>query len=290
MHPLSRLGLLLTLPNILAGCSLATVSAIDTNSMLIDATQFSSTMSREINTCNRQFLKPEPIAAQGFDPARIELLNWNIKKGQMPDWQSDLTLLGEGKQLVLIQEATQSMRDSSALPTSSIWNFAPGYSSRKGITGVATASQIKPLSACKLTAYEPWSRTPKATSITKFALSDSPLSLLVVNTHLINFALGLTDYRDQLSAISAVLHRHSGPVIISGDFNTWRPGRYKLLDAFFTDLGFEEITFAKDRRLRFFGSTLDHIFVAGVSVLQSETHEVSSSDHNPMTLSMSVEI
>ncbi len=252
--------------------------------------KFSVAMREEVSECSRQFLQPEPAGAPELNAARIDLLNWNIKKGEMPNWRADLELLGEDKHLVLIQEATRSMSSTEALPRGSIWSFAAGYVSRNHLTGVATASQIKPVSACRLTAYEPWSKTPKATSITKFALADSDLNLLVVNTHMINFAVGLKDYGYQLSAIREVLRGHDGPVIISGDFNTWRPGRHKLLRVFIADLDFDEITFKQDRRLQFFGSTLDHVFVAGISVLQAETHDVKSSDHNPMTLSLSIDL
>lgn len=290
MYEISRLGILFALSNLLVGCSVATVSAIGTNSVFFDSARLNSTLRQDVDLCNRQLFQPGTLGAPELDSARIELLNWNIKKGQMSDWQADLELLGEGKQLVLIQEATQLMGEIITLPSASIWNFAPGHASRRYISGVATASQIEPLSICKLTAYEPWSRTAKATSITKFALSNSDLTLLVVNTHLINFTLGLKEYGYQLSAIREVLREHEGPAIVSGDFNTWRLGRNRLLEDLVAELNFEKIVFEEDDRLRVFGSTLDHIFVIGVSVLQAETHDVSSSDHNPMTLSMSVDI
>lgn len=290
MNSLRRPALIIALSLFYGGCSLAMVPAGEGRGGFPDLTNFSVAMRGEVSECGRQFLQPEPVGAPELDPARIDLLNWNIKKGEMPHWRADLELLGEDKHLVLIQEATQSMSSAEALPRGSAWSFAAGYASRRHSTGVATASQIEPFSACRLTAYEPWSKTPKATSMTKFALADSDSNLLVVNTHMINFSLGLKDYGYQLSSIREVLRGHNGPVIISGDFNTWRPGRHKLLRALIEDLNFEEITFEQDRRLRFFGSPLDHIFVSGISVLQAETHVVESSDHNPMTLSLSIDL
>ena len=69
-------------------------------------------------------------------------------------------------------------------------SFAQGYQRDQLSTGVMTASRIAPLAQCSLTHYEPWLKSPKATSITEYALQGTDNTLLVVNVHLINFTFG----------------------------------------------------------------------------------------------------
>jgi endonuclease/exonuclease/phosphatase (EEP) superfamily protein YafD len=47
-------------------------------------------------------------------------------------------------------------------------------------------------------------------------------------------------------------------------------------------LGLTEVRFANDRRSKFFGHELDHIYTRGLTVLASGTMLVGSSDHNPV--------
>jgi endonuclease/exonuclease/phosphatase (EEP) superfamily protein YafD len=44
--------------------------------------------------------------------------------------------------------------------------------------------------------------------------------LLIVNVHAVNFTLGMARLREQLEAVADVLTSHSGPVLLTGDFNT----------------------------------------------------------------------
>ena len=128
----------------------------------------------------------------------------------------------------------------------------------------------------------------KATNITQYALSNTDQTLLVVNIHAVNYSFGLKHYRAQLEAIVDVLVEHAGPIIFSGDFNTWRRGRQKVLSELVDRLDLKPIHFEEDHRVRFLGLPLDHVFVAGLQVVTTHTHEVQSSDHNPISLTLSM--
>lgn len=38
--------------------------------------------------------------------------------------------------------------------------------------------------------------------------------MLVVNLHAVNFELGMATFREQLNDLTALIHRHQGPVIL----------------------------------------------------------------------------
>ncbi|WOJ98498.1 endonuclease/exonuclease/phosphatase family protein [Congregibacter brevis] len=215
----------------------------------------------------------------------IRILNWNIKKGEEPNWQEDLQRFSQDKNLVLLQEAALSMQLPDQLQQVPFAAFSPGYVKGDDITGVVTFSDVEPVSRCRLSAVEPWLGTPKSTNITEYALSDSDNRLVVVNMHALNFSFGLLSYRMQLDAVSEALEGFHGAVLLSGDFNTWRRGRQNVLSDIVERLGLRPVVFENDYRERVFGRPLDHMYVRGLDVVEAQVFEVSSSDHNPMVVS-----
>ena len=80
------------------------------------------------------------------------------------------------------------------------------------------------------------------------------------------------------------MSRHRGPIIIAGDFNNWSKSRSRLISEMAQRLSLEQLPFKNHNRTRVFGSEIDHIFYRELSVMAHKTHEVSSSDHNPITV------
>ena len=241
-----------------------------------------------VYACRQGLAERKSASVAELDSSAISVLSWNIKKGELSGWTRDLHKLASNKQLILLQEAASSMQLSTVLTATSFQSFAPGYVTVRDITGVVTFSQIEPLANCRLLAMEPWLGTPKATNITQYALSNTDKTLLVANIHAVNFSFGLKHYRAQLEAIVEVLAAHEGPIIFSGDFNTWRRGRQKVLSEVVARLDLKPIYFEEDHRVRFLGLALDHVFVGGLQVMATHTHEVQSSDHNPISLTFSM--
>jgi endonuclease/exonuclease/phosphatase (EEP) superfamily protein YafD len=106
--------------------------------------------------------------------------------------------------------------------------------------------------------------------------------MLVVNIHAINFTFGIVAFGEQLERIRPLLAAHPGPMILSGDFNTWRRRRSDILDAFANDFNLTPVEFDDDHRKMFFGQPLDHIYVRGLRIGESDTRQLNSSDHNPL--------
>jgi endonuclease/exonuclease/phosphatase (EEP) superfamily protein YafD len=217
-------------------------------------------------------------------PGAIRLLNWNIQKNKKSELESDMHRLADGADLILLQEATRSFADTVNLNPRYHDAFAPGYKSSKFDTGVMTVSTATPLTQCSFRYSEPWLRTPKATNVTEYSLGDREETLLVVNMHMVNFALGLSDLRKQLNEAVRVIERHEGPVIVSGDFNTWSRTRGRTVGKTLRSLDLDPISFGSDLRKRVFGNALDHVYVRGGEVVSSTSYGVESSDHNPMSV------
>ena len=238
------------------------------------------------HSCSDMLKRPVPADADALDMTSLRFLSWNIQKGQQPNWFQDLEKYANDKDLILIQEASESMSANDML-SGRHWAFAPGYKSQNEVTGVATLSKVEPVDQCSLTTFEPWLGTPKATNVTRYALRESHQSLLVINIHMINFVWSNEVFDQQLRTAADLLEKHSGPVIVSGDFNTWRMSRFQLLDTTLTGLGLAPVTFAEDHRTRFFGRPVDHIYIGGLKAGSARTYQVDSSDHNPLVVDLS---
>jgi endonuclease/exonuclease/phosphatase (EEP) superfamily protein YafD len=235
--------------------------------------------------CLERLASDELPTGPELESTAIRLVSWNVKKGERERWTEDFTDLSLGTDLVLIQEAALK---PDAADSARHWSFAPGYRSASLLTGVMTYSSSEPLTQCNLTSWEPWLGTPKATGITEYGLTGTDATLVVVNIHAVNFAFGIKDFRDQLEQIRPMLTQHSGPIILSGDFNTWRKGRLNTLGAFVGDFGLEAVEFDEDHRTIFFGQRVDHIYIRGLTVESAGTRQVLSSDHNPLIAEFSL--
>ncbi|MGB5166198.1 MAG: endonuclease/exonuclease/phosphatase family protein [Woeseiaceae bacterium] len=235
------------------------------------------------SSCSAELVGRNPAGPDELDSSEIRIVNWNIEKGDDPRWATDLRNLHETADLYVFQEAPLK---------SAVWNettvdrhhaFAPGYRTRRALTGVMTVSNTTPLTQCNLVAVEPWIRSPKATVITEYGLTDTDETLLVVNIHVVNFTFGMRAFIEQIAQAKTVIDEHHGPIVLLGDFNTWRSGRAELLGEMAADAGLQVTVFEEDHRKRFFGLPLDHIYTRGLEVIDATTTLVDSSDHNPMS-------
>ncbi len=238
------------------------------------------------NNCNACVKELTVSQASRLDAAAINFLCWNIKKGHKENWREDLLDLVDGKDLVIIQEAVLGSELTDAFDGSYHLSFGAGYQTRSRVTGVMTVSKHEPLAQQNLTCWEPWLATPKATNITEYALSDSDETLIVINIHAINFTFGVKQFSQQIKKVDNVLAGHTGPIILSGDFNTWRKKRMKILESLASEHELDALSFEEDHRKMVFGQLLDHIYVRALKADATGTHFVKSSDHNPLSATL----
>jgi endonuclease/exonuclease/phosphatase (EEP) superfamily protein YafD len=218
-----------------------------------------------------------------LNPEHIHVLSWNIAKGSHRDWQGDLQHLAHDVDLALIQEATLEHAMHQVIPDA-CWAFAPGFKSQRHTSGVLTIARARTMQHSAHWHREPLTRLPKAALITEYRLQHCSTTLLVANVHAINFTAGTGYFRSQLQAITEQLAAHRGPLILSGDFNTWRSKRLHVLQELIDQLDLRSIDFAQDHRRQAFGFALDHIFVRGLHHKGGTVRKVYSSDHNPLSV------
>ena len=214
----------------------------------------------------------------------FRLLIWNLHKGQDAGWQQALNRLAQGRDLLLLQEVlnTQELATqySSRFPTAL---YASAFAYLQQQSGVEILSQFAPHFYCAGSKSEPWIRIPKVGAAMSLPLP-SGQALLLVNVHLINFEMNPTAYEEQLRTLMQLVSQHQGPLVLSGDFNSWNGYRAQIIRKVINEFGLEEVSFEQDHRLRFLGNPLDHIFVRGLNVLNATTEPTESSDHAPLLL------
>lgn len=238
--------------------------------------------------CSNQLVGNDRSTNDELDSRDIRIVNWNIQKGGDPQWATDLATIQSDPDLMLFQEASLNSNAWGVVTADQYHSFSPGYRTRRSLTGVMTVSATMPLTQCNFMNVEPWLRSPKATVITEYGLSDTDQTLLVVNLHAVNFTFGTYAFRKQIRQALSVLDGHAGPILLSGDFNTWRWRRSVVLNEMTASLRLEMLDYDEDHRKRVFGQPLDQIYVRGLEVLEATTREVDSSDHNPMTARLRV--
>jgi len=242
----------------------------------------------DVDECRHHLSEEDKIEITELDPSNINLLSWNIKKGQINLWQDDLLHFSEGKNLVLIQEAVLGPELTESFSKAWHWSFGKGYQTPKQVTGVMTLSNSEPLTHCNLKNIEPWLGTAKATTVTEYGLLGIDNTLAVVNIHAINFSFGVKEFKQQMDQVREVLAVHDGPVILSGDFNTWSKRRLDIIESLAFDLDLEAMSFQEDHRKTAFGFYLDHLYVRDLKVINTETHHLKTSDHNPIIAQFSI--
>ena len=214
----------------------------------------------------------------------FRLLVWNLHKGQDAGWQQALNRLSQGRDLLVLQEVlnTQELaaQYSSRFPTAL---YASAFAYLQQQSGVEILSQFAPHFYCAGAKSEPWIRIPKVGAAMSLPLPNGQ-ALLLVNVHLINFEMYPTAYEEQLRTLMQLVAQHQGPLVLSGDFNSWNGYRAQIIRKVINEFGLEEVSFEQDHRLRFLGNPLDHIFVRGLNVLNATTEPTESSDHAPLLL------
>ncbi len=179
-----------------------------------------------------------------LNDASIKVLNWNIaKKNYDKVWVRDFLNIIEKYQpdLIFLQEFRLGSEAEKVVElTDMSWVFAPNFidAHHQTYSGILTASKISPLTKKAIITrhHEPILKTPKVSLITEYPLSNRKETLIAINSHLINF-VDLDKFKTQLHELQLALSTHRGPLIFSGDFNTWNRKRVNILDKAVTDWG-----------------------------------------------------
>lgn len=219
----------------------------------------------------------------------ITFFSWNLYKQKLVGWDIVLKNALNTADILALQEANDQENLSVLFKKHGFKSAHVVAFEYKGKTnGVMTLAKVLPQLYCIQKQSEPWIRVPKSGLITTYPLTDGQF-LMVANLHAINFTVGISSYSQQLDSIFNILKLHSGPIILAGDFNTWRTARYDSLTKNIEAIGLHEITFKNDLRTQFRERPLDYIFARDLLVRQSRVIVTISSDHNALEAVFSVE-
>ena len=212
----------------------------------------------------------------------FKLLNWNIYKQQKENWGVRLTEWANEADFITLQEAKLSpklIELSHQKQFFYLQNYA--FEHNNLIYGVNTLSKVAPTSLCGSTYNEPWILIPKTAVASTYPIHGSEQLLLIVNIHGVNFTFTEQPLHEQLAPYIELIMQHKGPVIFSGDFNTWSDARLADVKQSLIKSGFSETPFNEDKRMKMFGLPLDHIFFRGLKVIDAQSIETDASDHSP---------
>jgi endonuclease/exonuclease/phosphatase (EEP) superfamily protein YafD len=224
-----------------------------------------------------------PPGNEGLSTSGFGLLSWNIQKENRSGWKADFVRLSLEADILIIQEAFLTEELRQLLNSRSFyWHLVTAFEYRGTKTGVLTASMVEPDFICPLRVAEPLIRFPKTILITRYPLADTHKSLMVANIHMINFAPHLASFREQANQMLEILVNHEGPMILSGDFNTWSEERLVIIEDMAGQLQLESASFKNDPARKVFGSILDRVYYRGLKLDEAVVIEVNSSDHNPL--------
>lgn len=222
----------------------------------------------------------------------IRCLLWNILKAKRNRWLADFSDLAADRDLIMLQEAVLNAPTDPVFIQNTRFEWVMARSFRHPLTevehGVKTGATAPALERhFYLSPHtEPLIQTQKLLLSTLYPLKGESEKLLVLNMHAINF-VSVAKYVEQLDQISMALSKHSGPVILGGDFNTWNPKRLKHFQAIAHKAGLVEASMKRQSKLAHMNQHLDHLFYRGFAVrcVESQSHYYSS-DHAPITATL----
>lgn len=221
-------------------------------------------------------------------PSRqIRLGVWNIFKGNGGlRFLHDFREFVYGLDLVLIQEALVSPHSLEQYSDQGLQAVHCGsYERMDGLRdGVMTLSRWAPIGHPERVPSlypEPVFKTPKTALITRYELPHCTEQLLVVNLHA-TLMRGMNRLQEEIDQIVCAIGGHQGPLIVAGDFNTFRSVYFRRMEDLFADIGLRHVSIRQDPRRRSF-EKLDHIFARGFIVDRVKVvHKIQSSDHFPL--------
>jgi endonuclease/exonuclease/phosphatase (EEP) superfamily protein YafD len=227
---------------------------------------------------------------QGLNPDNISILNWNIYKGNGDGWEQDLAVFAQNHDVMTIQEATLDESLTGLLRTHNLdWVMNTAFHMNGTAAGVMTVANSNAVYSCGFKTKEPLIRIPKSTLISYYSIDGLEKKLLVANIHGINFTLGVKVYRQQLNHLYDVIKHHDGPMIVAGDFNSWSDVRLDEVNKFLEKLSLSALEYSVNNKTHIFGNAIDHVFYRYLEPVSKKVWQVSSSDHNPVSVSFKVQ-
>lgn len=255
----------------------------------------------------REVVKVSEFPGQDRDvPESITIVSWNAQKGASPQFTADLANLISVNRpdFVFLQEARVDLLQTTRIGG----HFAASWSYPwpDGTTiGLLTLSQVPPVRIQPMPSKhrEFLITAPKLSLVTEYPLANGQ-RLLTVNVHILAFERwGTTGIRSQLEDLQAVMEAHTGPIVLTGDFNTWSQKRLGVVQKVADALELTEVRdFPPGRRMadkeKSFlnwllgidkGIPLDRVYYRGFTHRSAKVLTYESSDHRAIEVTLELE-
>ena len=216
---------------------------------------------------------------------RFGLLCWNVNKRRgsavyrrlFERWRQEWSL-----ELLCLQEA-RLRREAPFLLEGYACYASVNLRGTQHYYGVLNASASRPLdSQAFLSEGREGFIGPRKSFLLQHYRLASGATLLLLNVHGINFREN-GQYDRELERMRALLTGHKGPMIVTGDFNGWNPGRQRCLRLFSDALGMKRLDLPQRELKRFFGQPLDLLLFRELAVRRIDVPSLPDfSDHNPI--------
>ena len=218
-------------------------------------------------------------------PNPFSLISWNLQKVDFSIYQPrkiEQLLNIEEMHILSLQEARihENQRSFFGLP----FCMAPNIETPNNVYGALTASayQLEASHQFLTASRELGFATHKPAIITQHSLANKE-TLTHVNIHAINFVPHYI-FKKELKLLLRKIEDMQGPLIISGDFNTWNRTRLTTLLKMTNQLELQMVDYPDIRPIKTLNrQPLDHIFYRGLTLNASRAISVPHiSDHNPI--------
>lgn len=230
-------------------------------------------------------------SSKSFDGS-LRVVSWNLHFGEkLDDVVATLENASElqDADLLLLQEINAEGVERIAGRLRYNYTFYPTVFSRKRQSdfGIAILSKW-PLHNPELIMLPNW--LPgwiENRFAVKAVTSMKDRDITVYNTH-----LDLVWMEPQGKFLAEAMTKQVGPVILGGDFNTWRPGSISYLENKLKDAGLERMTEGTGSTFEFnsLKFTLDHIFsMEGLNSSAETYRQTNASDHFPVWVEIELE-
>lgn len=255
----------------------------------------------------REVVEISKFPGQGRHVAEsITIVSWNAEKGASPQFTGDLVnlIVTNRPDFVFLQEARVDLVKTGRIGGHFAASWRYPWPDGKTI-GLLTLSQVPPLRLQPMPSEhkEFFITAPKLSLVTEYPLADGE-RLMTVNVHILAFERFQTvGIRAQLEDLEAVMAAHTGPIVFTGDFNTWSHKRLDVLEGIVDALGLTEVEdFPPGRRLgdksnSFLnwlfgideGLPLDRVYYRGFTHHSAKVLSYDSSDHRAIQVTLELE-
>lgn len=226
-----------------------------------------------------------PLDSTSPLPEEFSVISWNLQKVDFSGSQLqtiEQLLHIEEMHILSLQEARVNEHQNRFFGHP--FSMAPNIETPKNTYGVVTASAYEHSTYQQFltTSRELGFATHKPAIITRHNMNNGDC-LTHVNIHAINFVPHHV-FKKELQLLWNKIESIEGPLIISGDFNTWNRTRVKTLQTATQRLNLNKVDYPDVRPIKTLNrQPLDHIFYRNLTLKDCRVISVPHiSDHNPI--------